>query len=313
MHRAAMKKTWKYTKKFAEDMYKSLGVRFLLFVAMETPACSVNTGIMDFNDGLGGGASYAAKHSNWKTEGIDLDSWNDHNRDYYNSDNVSVDISTAKVPRSLPHLDWNEFGEPILPNPLFVPSRQSGRIWRQGLVRAFMTYHYCKSYPLKILRSVDSGLIALASGSEGAIPWKKLLPQLWDCVEEEYLPEALLPLVGEPSTMKDDHCHSILTLWYTRQTDGMTPTFRFKNYLIKDRLVEALPREKVDDTLTENSVIPSGPQRDAKARVNGRRARRKAKSSTTPGHHIPNDDESLINSHTPSRQSKARMLVKKNK
>src|SRR5271156_4736503 len=78
MHRAAMKKRWKYTKKFAEDMYKFLGVRFLLFVAMETPAGSVNTGIMDFNDGLGGGASYAAKHSNWKTEGIDLDSWNGH-------------------------------------------------------------------------------------------------------------------------------------------------------------------------------------------------------------------------------------------
>ena len=73
MHRAAMKKTWKYTKKFAEDMYKSLGARFLFFVAMETPTGSINTGIMDFNDVLGGGASYAAKHSNWKTEGICYD------------------------------------------------------------------------------------------------------------------------------------------------------------------------------------------------------------------------------------------------
>ena len=308
-----MKKTWKYTKKFAEDMYKSLGVRLLFFVAMETPAGSVNTGIMDFNDGLGGGASYAAKHSNWKIEGIDLDSWNDHNRNYYNSDKTSADISAVKVPRSLPHLDRNEFGEPILPNPLFVPSRQSGRIWRQGLVRAFMTYHYCKSYPLKIRRSVDSGLIALASGSERAIPWKKLLPQLRDCVEEEYLPEALLPLVGEPSTMKDDHCHSILTFWYTRQTDGMAPTFRFKNYLVKDQLMEALPREKVDDTLTENSVIPSGPQLDANAHGNGRRARRKAKSGITPGPRIPHNDESRVNSPTPIRTPKARTLVVKNK
>src|SRR5271168_3873382 len=114
MHRAAMKKTWKYTKKFAEDMYKSLGVRLLFFVAMETPVGSVNTGIMDFNDGLGSGASYSAKHSNWKTEGINLDSWNDHNQDYYNSDKTSDDISTTKVPRSLAHLDRNEFGEPTL-------------------------------------------------------------------------------------------------------------------------------------------------------------------------------------------------------
>ena len=37
-------------KKFTEDMYRTLGVRFLFFIAMETPARSVNTGIMDFNE-----------------------------------------------------------------------------------------------------------------------------------------------------------------------------------------------------------------------------------------------------------------------
>ena len=132
-------------KKFTEDMYRTLGVRFLFFVAMETPAGSVNTGIMDFNDGLGGGVSYTTKHENWKTEGINVDSWNEHNRDYYNSEQVPQSVRMTKVPRSLMHLDRNEFGEPILPNPLIVPSRQSGRTWCQGLVRAFMTYHYCKS------------------------------------------------------------------------------------------------------------------------------------------------------------------------
>jgi hypothetical protein len=138
-------------------MYKSLGLRFLFFVAMETPTGSVNTGIMDFNDALGGGASYAAKHTNWKTEGIDLDSWNEHNRDYYNSDRISADISTTKVPRSLMHLDRNEFGEPILPNPLIVPSRQRGRTWRQGVVRAFLSYHYGKYKQMTLLVNVDNG------------------------------------------------------------------------------------------------------------------------------------------------------------
>jgi|SRR5271155_3587800 len=84
---------------------------------METPTGSVNTGIMDFNNALGGGASYAAKHTNWKTEGIDLDSWNEHNRDYYNNEKISAEISSTKVPRSLISLTRNEFGEPILPNP----------------------------------------------------------------------------------------------------------------------------------------------------------------------------------------------------
>ena len=130
-------------------MYKSLGVRFLFLVALETPSGVVNTGIMDFNDSLGGGATYTAKHENWKTEGVDMDSWNNHNRDYYNAEK-SAPISTTKVPRSLMHLDLNEYEEPILPDPLLVPRRETGRRWRQSLVRAFMTHHYCKCSDLKL-------------------------------------------------------------------------------------------------------------------------------------------------------------------
>jgi hypothetical protein len=126
-------------------MYNSLGVRFLFLVAYETPEGLVNTGIMDFNDDLGGGAAYMAKNADWKMEGIDMDSWNHHNRDYYNSEQIPPSISSTKVPSSLIYLERNEFGEPILPNPSLVPNRQTSRKWRQGLVRAFMTYHYCTS------------------------------------------------------------------------------------------------------------------------------------------------------------------------
>jgi hypothetical protein len=235
-------------------MYKSLGVRFLFLVALETPAGLVNTGMMDFNDSLGGGATYMAKHGNWKTEGFDMDSWNNHNRDYYNSEQNPV-ISMTKVPRSLMQLDRNEFGEPILPDPLFVPSRETGRTWRQALVRAFMTYHYGKFSELKLHYYVD-WLLVLASGAEGAIPWKKLVPRLRECVEEEHLPSHLLSLIGEPSTMKDDHCHSLLTFWYRRQTNGMVPSFRFNRYMMKDDLVEGLPRELVDIPIPETDATP---------------------------------------------------------
>src|SRR5271168_3117523 len=179
-----------------------------------------------------------------------------------------------------------------------------------------MTYHYCKSYPLKILHSVDSGLIALASGSEGAIPWKKLLPQIRNCVEEDYLPSDLVSLLGEPSTMKDDHCHSILTFWYTRQTNGVTPTFRFNRYLVKDEIVKALPRETAHVGPSTQPAIPSGRKPDARNRGKGRRARRRAKSSIPPGDDICNissDDDSEIHSNTPSKRSQSRKSRKKNK
>lgn len=245
-------------------MYNSLGVRFLFLVALETPAGLVNTGIMDFNDELGGGASYMAKNADWEMEGIDRDSWNHHNRDYYNSERIPPSVSSTKVPRVLTPLDRNDFGEPILPNPLLIPSRQTSRIWRQALVRAFMTYHYCKFCESKFPHIVDWHP-ALASGSERSIPWKSLLPRFRECVEEEHLPADLLSLLGEPSTMKDDDCHSLLTFWYRRQTQGVSPVFRFQKYLIKNELVEALPREQVDIPQTATSPIASGsnvPQTD---------------------------------------------------
>lgn len=136
-----MKNTCTYTQRFAEDMYKSMGVRFLFFIAMETPTENINTGVLDFNDSLGGGASYVDKNPRWKTEGIDIDSWNNHNRDYYNTD-TPADVMTKKVPRALLALRKNEYGEPILVNPLSAPKRQNARTWRQQLLRAFLSYHY---------------------------------------------------------------------------------------------------------------------------------------------------------------------------
>src|SRR5271168_960068 len=98
-----------------------------------------------------------------------------------------------------------------------------------------------------------------------------------NCITEDYLPSDLLSLLGEPSTMKDDQCHSILTFWYTRQTNGMTPTFRFERYLVKDELVEVLPPEIADVGLSSKPPIPTGPKPDANSRGKGRRARRKVK------------------------------------
>lgn len=106
--------------------------------------------------------------------------------------------------------------------------------------------------------------------------------------------------------MKDDHCHSILSFWYTRQTREMAPTFRFDKYLSKDELVDALPRERVEDEPTDIPPVPSDPKPRAKARGNGRRAKRKAKSSVTPGDDEVNNDESERESITVTKRKKTR-------
>ena len=132
-------------------MYKSLGLRFLFLVAMETPAENVYTGVLDFNDCIGGGKTYSSQYPNWRAEGIDLDLWNDHNRDYYDPDKIPADVSTKKLPRSHLVLPQNEYGEPILTDPLLVPRRETPRSWRQNVLRAFLSRHYGNNRTLAMI------------------------------------------------------------------------------------------------------------------------------------------------------------------
>jgi len=182
--RAAMKHAVSYTKKFADDMYKSLGVRYLFVMAMETPSETMHTGILDFNDAIGGGKTYASQHANWQTEGIDLDYWIEHNRQYYDATKVPEDASTRKLPRGHLSLERNEYGEPVIPDPLFVPKQQGARSWRQNVVRAFLSKHYGtltlshSTYCSFIMSQnwlLDQARPSLGNGyyQESAIVWRK--------------------------------------------------------------------------------------------------------------------------------------------
>ena len=118
----------------------------------------------------------------------------------------------------------------------------------------------------------------LASGSMKAIPWKKFLPQARECVLVEHLPAAYLEHLAEPSSMRDNECHSLLAFWYQRQVADHSPVFRVQQYLVQDQLVEGNPRELVeaDNVEAEDPCSPSkahGKRRQPKAKSggNGRR------------------------------------------
>ena len=97
----------------------------------------------------------------------------------------------------------------------------------------------------------------LASGNTKPIPWKKLLPQVRGCVSEAYLPPAHLEYLTEPSSMRDNQCHTLLTFWYQRQLAGDSPVFRFHKYLVHDELVDANPRELVEADDDDEAEVPS--------------------------------------------------------
>src|SRR5271168_1412020 len=118
----------------------------------------------------------------------------------------------------------------------------------------------------------------LASGNTKPIPWKKLLPQVRGCVAEAYLPPAHLEYLTEPSSMRDNQCHTLLTFWYQQQLAGHSPVFRFHKYLVQDELVDANPRELVeaeDDDEAEVpavSTLPKGKNRDTNLEKKRRRS-----------------------------------------
>src|SRR5277367_5194561 len=97
----------------------------------------------------------------------------------------------------------------------------------------------------------------LASGNTKPIPWKKFLPQVRDCVSKAYLPLAHLEYLTEPSSMRDNQCHTLLTFWYQRQLAGHSPVFRFHKYLVQDELVDANPRELVEAEDDDEAEVPS--------------------------------------------------------
>jgi hypothetical protein len=231
------------TKKFAEEMYRSFGIRYLFLVALETPSETIQTGVLDFNDSIAGGMSYSTGHRNWKMEGFDMDSWNDHNRDYYNAGDSQSKVESRKLPRVHLQLMTNKYGEPVLPNPILVPAKQEGRRWKQSVVRAFLSKHYGMWRWLFLKNGTYILYKELASGTNKSIPWKKFLPHTRRCVSTEYLPEAYLRYLAEPSSMRDNQCHSLLNFWYQRQVAGSSPVFRFRKYLVDDNLVEAKERE----------------------------------------------------------------------
>ena len=115
----------------------------------------------------------------------------------------------------------------------------------------------------------------LASGSTKAIFWKKFLPQARECVSVEHLPAAYLEHLAEPSSMRDNECHSLLAFWYQRQVADHSPVFRVQKYLVQDQLVEGNPRElvKADNVEAEDPCSPSkahGKKRKPKAKSGGK-------------------------------------------
>jgi hypothetical protein len=124
----------------------------------------------------------------------------------------------------------------------------------------------------------------LASGTQKAVPWKRFLLLARECISTEYLPDAHLSYLAEPSSMRDNQCYTLLQFWFERQNAGHSPVFRFQKYLVKGGLAEAIPRKLVeaeaDDEAEDDGPIGPKPKSQRKRRgVRSAKGKEKAHSS----------------------------------
>jgi len=128
---------------FARQMFKSMGVRILFYVALRRLSGKIAVTYADYNDDLGGGASYLTKNPKYKETGITSADWMQHNLTYYKADpnGVASPVTGSQYQPKKPliPLSCNPYGEPLLPDP---SKGQQDRPHLQGLVRSFLARHY---------------------------------------------------------------------------------------------------------------------------------------------------------------------------
>ena len=116
----------------------------LFWVAFRRETGKIAVSQIDFNESLGGGASYLVKNPTYKQAGITSADWLQHNVTYYKSSGGEgtthpMGVSNYRPKKPPVPLKLNKYGEPILSDPAAGPQDRS---YLQRLVRTFLALHY---------------------------------------------------------------------------------------------------------------------------------------------------------------------------
>ena len=119
----------------------------LFFVSFQRESGKIAVSQIDFNESLGGGASYLVKNPTYKQAGITGADWLQHNVTYYKSSGSGTSTLPMGVSNYRPKkppllLEVNKYGEPLLSDPAKGPQDQ---IYLQRAVRTFLALHYGKA------------------------------------------------------------------------------------------------------------------------------------------------------------------------
>ncbi|KAH9914124.1 hypothetical protein B0H21DRAFT_713813 [Amylocystis lapponica] len=192
----------KIVKKFAEDVFKMLGMRVWVLGAFQAVNGKVNVSCFDNNDSIGNGDLVTDVIKEWDEDSY-VELWRRYAATQFLPEQDAGDDSDDDLPKRKkklprPEMDLDDEGLPIIP---------------AGTDERFLSMHY-----------------VLCCGKANAkVPWAAIQASPKDYIESSHVPRRFV--LREPTKMVQDDVDALLAHWRERQADdNCEVTFQFKAY-----------------------------------------------------------------------------------
>ncbi|KAJ2935911.1 hypothetical protein H1R20_g1180, partial [Candolleomyces eurysporus] len=234
-----------YVEHFCHTMFNHLGVCVAVLCAM-----------LNFNENHGGTGFKQTKQEGIKNTGI-MPLWAK-----YNASVMGLSSNPYEIPWEL---KVNEYGEPLLKDPMNIPD-----------------LYQCWSTLPKVLRAFIKGHYACASGrnpSKVRPPWGEMFKQPQSFFLADHVPEKYFPIFCDPSKVNVGLVEELLNLFYGKQKEGRI-AFEFHSYLGSKGVFHLrLPREAIQASSAEDGQ--SMPLLKPKLKKRARKAQKQSVTSAT--------------------------------
>ncbi|KAF7987122.1 hypothetical protein HWV62_327 [Athelia sp. TMB] len=217
MRKRAKRYTASYTKAYAGQMYKELGVRVIVFSMQKDEEEEVKVHFHDYNGYYAGAPTFTQQRPSWQKNNVmdELDEYADalfaKDAELRTDEGESEEGESAGAVTAPTKLEYVG-GFPVIPNPDSLSHKEM-----QAVLREFLTFHYHR-----------------ASGNfRGPIPWGEVVPHISDYLDECYLPRGFT--FRKPDHLRVKPCATLLKHLLSRQvTHGVGPdTFAWKCFAQK--------------------------------------------------------------------------------
>ncbi|KAH9928248.1 hypothetical protein B0H21DRAFT_826351 [Amylocystis lapponica] len=252
----------KIVKKFAEDVFKMLGMRVWVLGAFQAVNGKVNVSCFDNNDSIGNGDLVTDVIKEWD-ENSYVELWRRYAATQFLPEQDAGDDSDDDLPKRKkklprPEMDLDDEGLPIIP--AGTDERVKSLPDKKAIIAKFLSMHY-----------------VLCCGKANAkVPWAAIQASPKDYIESSHVPRRFV--LKEPTKMVQDDVDALLAHWRERQADdNCEVTFRFKAYKGSDNRPRPPVERAYDEDSEEDEGEGKGKERQRQWGQGEGRARRKRK------------------------------------